>query len=486
LHPRNTELQQQGLSQLRTMARGGFAAKALAELNRIAADIKCNLDADLQLECEQGLIQVLGNHPLTERRLDGHTHSVRALRFSADGERLYSGGQDNLLKAWSITGPASTVATLKDHSADIRSLAYHGGQSLRLLVSADEKGLIKLWDVKGEAPSCLSTLNADRSAHTDVVRAAALSPDGKRLATAGNDKRIVLWDIADPTDPGKLGELVNGFHQDGIHRLAYIAKGLYKGSLVSADWDGRVGIWQVPDPLDNPDRWPDLSFSATDTEGGPVKIFGLAVSPSGRWIAVGDNRGGVRAWDLERVSDLGNERRFPCFDSHRQIVFDLAFSDDSTTLATVGGDRVLMRWAIPSDPQTAEEFLRKLRFERFEGWGEKLYSVAFRPGYNRSVAVGGAKTIWLADLSRPNALAKPIESTDPAGQDWLAITATSDLRLIAALAGDDKLYLWEWDGDRYQVRPGIADHGKLDHIAIARNGSTLAGLSCTGKLGDLI
>lgn len=487
----NTQLEARGLyGKLKrsvAMARGGDPVHALTQLIPLAKDIASRpqgialIDAlsglSLESELDLGLIEVLANHPPVERRLGSHDHIVRALHFSANGERLYSGGWDDLLKAWPVNGPVSAIQTREDHSANIRSLAYHGGR--QLLVSTDDDGLVKLWDVRGQAPLPLSTLNTDHSAHTDEVWAAALSPDGQRLVTAGKDKRIVLWDITDPAHTKRLGELVNRFHHHGIYRLAYIENGRYAGALVSADWGGQVGIWQAPDPLSNPDREPDLGLTALGTEGSPVEIFSLAVSPSGRWVSVGDHRGGVRVWDLDGDTPL--ERRLPYHKSHRGRVLDMEFSPDSTTLVTVGGDGVL-RWDIPGAAKTPFDFYNLLGVKRFEGWGERIYSVAFRPGSNRRVAVGGAKTVWLADLSRPNALAQPIESTHPFNQNGMSMTAAADLSLIATMGKGDKVSLWQWDGNRYQERPSPGDDRDLDRIALSPDGRTLVGLACTGRL----
>jgi WD40 repeat protein len=213
-----------------------------------------------------------------------------------------------------------------------------------------------------------------------------------------------------------------------------------------------------------------------------VALFGLAVSPDGRWVAVGDNRGGVRAWDLDSDAGPGEERRFPYYESHRGNVLALEFSADSSTLVTVGTDGVLIRWSLPFAAETAGEFYEQHRVRRFEGWGEKLYSVAFRPGSSEEVAVGGAKTIWLANLSRANPLASAIAAGEPPGAGWSKVTATPDLGELAALTTGEKIYRWHWDGAAYRPLPSIEAPERLDRIALAPDGATLAGLSCRGKL----
>lgn len=484
IEAKNTALQQRSLfgklKRAVALARAGAADEAYAELIPIAEEIRPLAVDYLQLGLDQGLIEALGNQAPVEHRLGGHDHIVRDLHFSSDGGRLYSGGWDDRLKTWSIDRPGDVEDIRGDHGADIRTLAYHGGRGL--MVSTDESGSVLLWSLEDRLPRLLRNLNQDGVGHQRSVWAAAFSPDGSTLATAGKDKRIQLWDLTDLAHPRARGPIQTRFHQHYLYGLAFIPSGLYADALVSVDWGGRVGVWRSPLPGADPQRDPDLALYARGTEGGLVALFGLAVSPDGRWVAVGDHRGGVRAWDLEADTGPGEERRFPYYESHRANVIDLEFSADSSTLVTVGTDGVLIRWSLPFAAESAEDFYKQLRVRRFEGWGEKLYSVAFRPGSSEQVAVGGAKSIWLANLSRVNPLASGVAAGEPSETGWAAIATTPELVALAALSRDGKIHRWHWDGAAYRSLPSIETPERLDQIALAPDGLTLAGLSCKGKL----
>jgi WD40 repeat protein len=95
-------------------------------------------------------------------------------------------------------------------------------------------GLIKLWDARTFEP--VATLRG----HLGGVNSLAFRPDGKRLASAGNDAVIRVWDVAQ-----RRPVLTLRGHTDAIYTVAFSPDGR---SLASRGWDGTVKIWDA-EPL---------------------------------------------------------------------------------------------------------------------------------------------------------------------------------------------------------------------------------------------
>src|SRR5262249_52866441 len=82
--------------------------------------------------------------------------------------------------------------------------------------------------------------------HTDRVNAVAFSPDGRLLASAGNDLAIRIWDVAARTLAGPPSIQ----HEGWINSLAFSSDGLL---LASGSQDGTARIDYVKSLLDAPD-----------------------------------------------------------------------------------------------------------------------------------------------------------------------------------------------------------------------------------------
>ena len=126
-----------------------------------------------------------------------HKRPMRALAFSRDGSHLASASVDGEIKLWDATrldeqhldGKAvPRVPPLRARSPGVCvNLAF--SPNGRFLASGGEEFTVKIWDVEtgGEAHPPLR-------GHKEDIYAVAFSPDGRWLASAGEDSTVRIWD----------------------------------------------------------------------------------------------------------------------------------------------------------------------------------------------------------------------------------------------------------------------------------------------------
>jgi WD40 repeat protein len=175
--------------------------------------------------------------------------------------------------------------------------------------------------------------------HTDLVRAAAFSPDGTRILTAGQDKLIILWDAA----TGRRAHTLQGhtiavlcaaFNRDGTRVVSgsggYLDKDVHHvGGLTT--WDARTGAVLL------------------SIKGHEQSVFAVAFSPDGRRVVSASADRSVKVWDVDTGQELLSVSGQP------GEVRTLAFSPNGQYLATGGQDGAVKVWDARGDDR-----LRKL------------------------------------------------------------------------------------------------------------------------------
>jgi WD40 repeat protein len=133
------------------------------------------------------------------------TESVNALAYARDGATLYLASASAFIEALGVADgvvrwkvPALETRTSRiaiSPDGTIAAVGSYGG-GLRLVSTVDGSTLDKLADVDGHGGKTTAAQRAGWLAHPGAIEALAFSSDGARLASAGGDGTIKLWDVS--------------------------------------------------------------------------------------------------------------------------------------------------------------------------------------------------------------------------------------------------------------------------------------------------
>ena len=278
--------------------------------------------------------------------LEGHQEGVRNAQFSPDGELVVTASDDDTARIWeSKTGKLH--ATFTGHRADVTNVQFSGDG--RRLLSFSSDGTAQLWDADSGAGLAIFR-------GPNLIRSAQFSPDGSRIATAG-DRIARVW----PAESRRL--LVNLRPPAGMVRnLQFSPDGeRILTSSLSTKFQDVARIWKLRGDegvVTLRDRDEKNTKPGLGTVGLPREMTSIGFSPAGDLVVTG-YRGGGENWSVKarklvpssvkataKVWNAKTGALIRELEGHTLTIDGAAISADGARIVTASVDRSARIWSL--------------------------------------------------------------------------------------------------------------------------------------------
>lgn len=224
--------------------------------------------------------------------------AVRVLRFRAEKtDELAVGLENGEILFWDVNLKQKVRGTFVEQRSD-RVLALEFSKNSQYLFSGHGG---QLWQWNLDNPTLTNSLFKLNDANRFAIFTLALSQDERTLIIAGRYNKILLGNWDDKTKLPKfrdLGDYPKGAFGDYVESIATI-----KNTLVTADTQGFIRIWNLSECRENPDTCtPTDSWQITYKSSSPMPIRSIDLTKDGAYLISAGDDGTIRLWQIDETT----------------------------------------------------------------------------------------------------------------------------------------------------------------------------------------
>lgn len=359
------------------------------------------------------------------QRYQGHGNVVLGLDVSTDDRLLASGSDDTSIIIWEVA-TGEVLQTLTGHGLKVWDVAF-APDSTRL-VSVSEDSLAIVWEVE------TGTERFRFENHQGPVYSVDVSVGGRWVVTGGgNDNSLYVWGI----DTGLLRYQLVG-HADTVYDVAFSADG---DRILSGSQDTTVREWDMA-------RGVELNRLS----GHQGAVRSVAYDPHHHRALTG-------SWDLTaRYWDLDNGAEVLRLQGHEAPIYGAAISYNGQWALSAAWDNTLILWDLPTG-----EVIRTL-----EGHGDWVRDVAFGPFDDTAVSASYDGTLILWDLQTGDIIHR---LRGHISKVW-AVDYSRDGRYIVSGSQDGTARVWNPETGE-EIQRFSEHHGWIRGVDISPDGRTV-------------
>jgi len=257
-----------------------------------------------------------------------HPLDFASLKFGPRGRwviKSYFSKDAEIMILWDLNSTDPNYAPKVLYDSHLSKIGENGNA---LLTESSLSNLIRLWNLSDPQSLRIQPDRLDKN--RDHLTSAEISPDSQWLAVSGRDAFMSLWNIG---EGNFVSPIILDEHKAGINAIAFSENGK---KLATTGDDGKIILWDLTHPEDRVNRF--------ILERNEVPFFDVDFSPDGQWLAAGDNQGRVSIWNLidsdRDPIELEKRGSTVCGNG----ILDLSFSPNGQWLAIAGADSYIDLW----------------------------------------------------------------------------------------------------------------------------------------------